>query len=102
MKINLDILNGDTRYEVIPTIKLKKDLKKIYKQNKDLNKLAHVIEKLANKENLPIKNKDHLLTNFENCRECHIEPDWLLVYRINNNQLILLLVETGTHSDLFS
>lgn len=62
------------------------------------------MDTLANNEKLDEKYKDHQLVNslrFKNCRECHIEPDWLLVYRIDNNELVLLLVETGSHSDLF-
>ena len=57
---------------------------------------------LAAGEALPEKNKDHaLLGNYEGCRECHITPDWLLVYEIDNEDLILYLTRTGTHSDLF-
>lgn len=51
---------------------------------------------------LPAKNKDHALTgNYSGCRECHIQPDWLLIYEISNKELILYLTRTGTHSDLF-
>lgn len=58
--------------------------------------------KLAGGEQLPEKNKDHALTgNWTGHRECHIQPDWLLVYRIENDLLILTLARTGTHSDLF-
>ena len=63
-----------------------------------------VVNKLANDEELGVKNRDHALINnlrFKNCREYHIEPDWLLVYKKDNNKLILFLIETGTHSDLF-
>lgn len=92
------------KYEIIITSAFKKELKIIKKRNKDLEKLTKIVNKLANNEELDIKYKDHQLINnlrFENCRECHIEPDWLLVYRKNNNNLILVLIETGTHSDLF-
>ncbi|MCI5702325.1 MAG: type II toxin-antitoxin system YafQ family toxin [Erysipelotrichaceae bacterium] len=92
------------KYEIIMTSAFKKELKIIKKRNKDLEKLTKIVNKLANNEELDIKYKDHQLINnlrFENCRECHIEPDWLLVYRKNNNNLILVLIETGTHSDLF-
>lgn len=54
---------------------------------------------------LDLKYKDHLLNDnkyYKNCRECHIEPDWILVYKYNENELILFLVETGSHSDLFN
>lgn len=92
------------KYEIIMTSAFKKELKIIKKRNKDLEKLTKIVNKLANNEELDNKYKDHQLINnlrFENCRECHIEPDWLLVYRKNNNNLILVLIETGTHSDLF-
>lgn len=92
------------KYEIIMTSAFKKELKIIKKRNKDLEKLTKIVNKLANNEELDIKYKDHQLINnlrFENCRECHIEQDWLLVYRKNNNDLILVLIETGTHSDLF-
>ena len=91
-------------YKVTATNAFKKELKVIKKRNKDLLKLKKVVDSLANGELLEEKYKDHQLVNtsrFKNCRECHIEPDWLLVYRINNNELILVLVETGSHSDLF-
>ena len=64
-----------------------------------------VVNVLANGKKLDVKYKDHRLSNtkrFKNCRECHIEPDWLLVYRKDNNRLVLLLVETGSHSELFT
>lgn len=86
------------------TSAFKKELKNIKKRNKNLNKLQTIVDSLARGEKLPEKNRDHLLidnTRFKNCRECHIEPDWLLVYKQNENELILLLVETGSHSDLF-
>lgn len=74
------------------------------KQGKDISKLETIVTKLANKEELDSKHRNHLLTDskhYKNCGKCHIEPDWLLIYRINNTELILLLIETGTHSDLF-
>lgn len=92
------------KYEIILTSAFKKELKNIKKRNKDLSKLTEIVNKLANDIELDIKNRDHLLVNnlrFQNCRECHIEPDWLLVYKKDNNNLILFLIETGTHSDLF-
>lgn len=64
-----------------------------------------VVEKLANGKKLASKYKDHALINnkyYKNCRECHIEPDWLLVYKYIENELLLLLVETGSHSELFN
>lgn len=65
----------------------------------------NVVEILSKGEVLDIKYKDHILIDnkyYRNCRECHIEPDWLLVYKYNNDELILYLVETGSHSDLFN
>ena len=81
--------------------KFKKDLKAIIKRGYDEEKLWKVVEQLANEIPLPPKNHDHALTgNYVGCRECHIEPDWLLVYEIQKDELLLLLVRTGTHSDL--
>lgn len=89
-------------YNVIPTSQFKKDLKKIKKQGKDINELKKVINILAAGKTLPENNKDHLLTgNWHNHRECHIKPDWLLIYKIENNNLILTLARTGSHADLF-
>ena len=92
------------KYKITTTTYFKKELKTIRKRNKDLSKLKKVVDIISNGEKLEEKYKDHQLINttkFKNCRECHIEPDWLLVYRINNDELILVLVETGSHSDLF-
>ena len=80
----------------------KKDYKRIVKRGYDVKLLEEVIRKLANNETLPPKNNDHFLSgNYNNYRECHITPDWLLIYQINNDELILQLTRTGTHSDLF-
>ena len=80
----------------------KKDFKRIVKRGCNIKLLEEVIEMLANGKVLPEKYKDHNLTgNYADCRECHITPDWLLIYKINNNELILYLTRTGTHSDLF-
>lgn len=92
------------KYEIILTSSFKKELKLMKRRNNDLSKLTNVVNLLANGEVLEEKFKDHQLVNstrFKNCRECHIEPDWLLVYKKNEKELILFLVETGTHSDLF-
>ena len=94
-----------TKYSVITSTRFNKQLKKIIKQGKSLEKLSIVVKKLANGEKLDAKYKDHLLNDnkyYRDCRECHIEPDWLLIYKYNNNELILYLVETGSHSDLFN
>ena len=92
------------KYRVKFTTDFRKNYKKIKKQGKDIDKLKTVIAKLANKEILEEKYKNHMLTNskhYKNCGECHIEPDWLLVYQYEDNQLILLLVTTGSHSEIF-
>lgn len=80
----------------------KKDFKRIKKRGYDIKELEKVITILAAQETLPIENKDHaLIGNYKNCRECHIAPDWLLIYTIDNQELVLILMRTGTHSDLF-
>lgn len=82
--------------------KFKKDIKTIKKRNYDLSKLQKVIEILAEEKTLPDKYKDHSLTGiYQDFRECHILPDWLLIYRIDKDILTLVLSRTGTHSDLF-
>jgi len=93
------------RYEVYKTREFVKDLKKMIKRGKNPEKIGKIIKLLANGEKLPVANRDHKLRDtkkYNNARECHIEPDWLLVYRYENDKLILVLVETGTHSDLFN
>ena len=95
----------DTKYGIITSNKFNKQLKKIIKQGKNIEKISNVVKKLANGETLEPKYKDHALIDtkyYKNCRECHIEPDWLLVYKYNNNEIILYLVETGSHLDLFN
>ena len=83
--------------------KSKNDLKLAKKQNKNIDKLFIVIEKLANQEKLDDKYRDHpLIGEYKGLRECHIEPDWLLIYYIENNTLTLVLARLGSHSDLFS
>lgn len=90
------------KYTVRPTTKFQKDLKRIQKRGYNIDLLTDVIKKLANGESLPEKNKDHVLIgDFVGCRECHITPDWLLIYEIDNGELILYLTRTGSHSDLF-
>ena len=90
------------KYTVKPTSQFKKDLKRMQKQQKDLAHLQRVLTILANGEALPQEYRDHALSgNFKGIRECHIEPDWLLMYQIDNHTLYLYLTRTGTHSDLF-
>ena len=93
-----------TKYTIKFTSDFKRSYKKIVKQGKDVNKLKYVINELANGNDLDLKYKNHMLTNskyYKNCGECHIEPDWLLIYRYVDSELILLLVATGSHSELF-
>ena len=79
----------------------KKDYKKSVKQNRNIETLKSVITKLANDEKLETKYKDHKLTgSLKDYRECHIEPDWLLIYQ--KNEIELVLVRLGTHSELFN
>ena len=95
----------NTKYEVEGTSKFKKQVKKIVKQGKDINKLIEVLNVLSNGEELEEKYKNHNLVNnkyYKDCMECHIEPDWLLIYKYNNDELILFLIGTGLHSDLFN
>lgn len=90
------------KYEVKFTNQFKKDLKLAKRQGKNLDKLYTVIDKLANDKTLEQKYKDHNLSgNYKNCRECHIEPDWLLIYEIIDDVLILMLQRLGSHSELF-
>lgn len=90
------------KYNIKPTSQFKKDLKTAQKRGYDLDLLKEVINILADGESLPQKNRDHLLSgDYSGCRECHIAPDWLLIYEISDNELYLYLTRTGTHSDLF-
>lgn len=90
------------KYEIKPSSMYKRELRKMAKQHKDMSLLNAVITKLANGESLPEQNHDHELTgNFKGCRECHIQPDWLLVYEIREGELLLYLLRTGSHSDIF-
>lgn len=90
------------KYEIVPSNQFRKDLRLAAKRGYSMDKIKEVIAKLSNGESLDAKYRDHLLTgNYGGYRECHIEPDWLLVYRIDGGQLILFLIRTGTHSDLF-
>ena len=91
-----------TKYIVKFTTQFKKDYKLVMKRGLKMNFLEDIVEKLSMGEVLQDKNKDHALTgNWIGFRECHIQPDWLLVYRLENDVLVLTLTRTGTHSDLF-
>lgn len=78
------------KYIVRPTSRFQRDLKRIQKRGYDLSLLTAVIKKIANGEPLPEKNRDHALSgNYSGTRECHVTPDWLLIYEICNDELIL-------------
>lgn len=82
------------------TTQFKKDVKRAQKRGKDFSKLKIVIEKLARGEALDEKYRDHALTGgYQGTRDCHLEPDWLLIYEMGDEELIL--IRTGTHADLF-
>ena len=91
-----------TKLTVKTTSKFKKDYKMAIKRGLDISLLDNIIKKLANMEPLSSENRDHQLSgNWSNFRECHILPDWLLVYQIQHDVLVLTLARTGTHSDMF-
>ncbi len=95
------MVNGG-HYEIQWTSKYKKDVKLAKRRNYPMNELYSVVSKLANAEPLEEKYYDHALEgNWANHRELHIRPDWLLIYQIKDDVLILELSRTGTHSDLF-
>ena len=90
------------KYEVKFTSQFKRDLKLARKQHKDLDKLFEVIGLLADGNMLDVKYRDHdLAGNYRGTRECHVEPDWLLIYEIIDEVLVLTLYRTGSHSELF-
>lgn len=87
---------------IVPSNKFKKDLKLAVKRGYDIKLLENVVNRLANEEPLEPKYKDHTLSgDYSGFRECYITPDWLLVYQVINDELVLFLSRTGTHSDLF-
>ncbi|MCG8030527.1 MAG: type II toxin-antitoxin system YafQ family toxin [Candidatus Thiodiazotropha taylori] len=86
--------------DAVTTKRFERDYKKVRKQGKDMSKIKHLIFLLAHQEKLAKIYFDHPLSgNYRYCRECHIEPDWLLIYQVKGNDLILM--RTGSHSDLF-
>lgn len=91
-----------TKLTVKFTTQFRKDYKLAMKRGLRIALLEEVVERLAMGESLPEKNRDHALTgDWVGHRECHIQPDWLLIYRIEDDVLVLTLARTGTHSDLF-
>lgn len=92
----------NSHLEIVWTTQFKKDYKLAMKRHFNIELLDDIIRKLASGEQLPENNKDHALTgNWVRYRECHIQPNWLLVYRIENDLMLLTLARTGTHSNLF-
>ena len=90
------------KYDVIRTKQFRKELKKMLKRGADVAKLETVVSILASGETLPPQYHDHALTgNLAGLRNCHIENDWLLLYTIQNDVLVLTLTRTGSHADLF-
>ena len=90
------------KYELCYTTLFKRQRKLLIKRGYDISELDTVIALLANGEVLPEKYCDHaLIGNRKGQRDCHIRPDWILIYEVNDNKLTLLLCETGTHSDIF-
>ena len=88
--------------DIVWTTRFKKDYKLAMKRHLDIELLDDIIRALSRGETLPEKNKDHELSgDWAGHRECHIQPDWLLVYRIEGDILVLTLARTGTHADLF-
>lgn len=88
--------------DIVPSNRFKRDLKTAIKRGYRIDLLETVVELLATGRALPEKYKDHVLSGeYGGFRECHITPDWLLVYQIRENELILFLSRTGTHSDFF-
>lgn len=89
-------------YNIIYSNKFKKALKKCFKRGFDIEKLRDVLKKLEHGEVLPPEYKAHKLSGkFQGIWECHIQPDWLLIWNQEDKELILLLLDTGTHSDIF-
>ena len=90
------------KLDIVWTNQFKKDYKTAMKRSLNIDLLDEIITKLASCEQLPEKYKDHALSgHWSGHRDCHIQPDWLLIYRVENDLLVLTLTRTGTHSDLF-
>lgn len=88
--------------KIVVSNRFKKDLKLAHKRGCDMQLLNSIVTKLANEEPLPEKYKDHNLSgDYVGYRECHVQPDWLLIYKTYEEELVLLLYRTGSHSDLF-
>lgn len=89
-------------YKIVYTSRMKHDVKLMKKRGKDMEKLVQVLSLLASGKPMPTKSKDHPLTgSLHDFRECHIEPDWLLIYQKFEDVLVLSATATGSHADLF-
>ena len=89
-------------YKIRPTSRFQKALKRLRKRGYDMDLLTGVLKQLAAGQALAPSYRDHpLVGDYSGCRECHITPDWLLIYEIDGGELFLYLTRTGTHSDLF-
>ena len=87
---------------LVPTSQFKRDYKRARKRGLDMGELQEVLDKLCAEESLEERYRDHaLMGRYRGFRECHIRPDWLLVYAVDQDRLILIASRTGTHSDLF-
>ena len=88
--------------KIVFTSRMKRDAKRMQRRGKDMNKLTAVLDALARQEALPQRYRDRALSGaLSDFRECHIEPDWLLMYQVFDDVLILSATATGTHADLF-
>ncbi len=88
--------------DIVWTSRFKRDYKLAMKQNKDITLIDDCIRMLATRTELPLQYRDHNLSgNWAGHRECHIQPDWLLIYRVEDDDLVLVLARTGSHSDLY-
>lgn len=95
-------MNDEPRYNIVLSSLFKKDYKTMKKRGYNMGLLSEVVDTLAMGRALDEKYRDHkLIGNYQGCRECHITPDWLLIYEISGDELILYLTRTGSHSDLF-
>ena len=98
-------ISSEYVYYIFFTNNFKKDVKKCFKRNLDLEILLDVVKRLAKNETLPEKYRVHKLDGYSQksgmVMECHVQPDWLLIWVQNDNKLTLTLTDTGTHSDLF-
>ena len=89
------------KYDIVATSAFRKDIKRLRRQGADMAKLDAVVEKIANGETLDEKYRDHpLKNNRKGFRDCHIEPDWVLIYKLDGDVLVLTLTRTGSHAEL--